>query len=258
MEQDRERTREVLASRRERRRKRSLQERLEDSLGITLDATEGLDHKGLENSLVVRSETIVAAMLPTGHSVGGGVGLEVEVRRGSRVDDGDVNEGEVVREVELQVRMHPGQGEVSRLQEAGQPQPVRSRGKERGDRVVASSDGEGLEKATGEEVGGVGGKESTTGARARERVMGRETEAQTRGEGKGVAVKSVTRKRGNGLEPEGCSVGSKGREPGASASIGSGVERKESHAVELSGDTTLQVRWRLDGKETKKGKERKT
>ena len=174
MEQDRERTREVLASRRERRRKRSLQERLEDSLGITLDATEGLDHKGLEDRLVVRSETIVAAMLPTGHSVGGGVRLEVEVRRGSGVDNGDVNEGEVVREVELQVRMHPGQGEVSRLQEAGQPQPVRSRGKERGDRVVASSDGEGLEKATGEEVGGVGGKRASQAQeRGRESWEGR-------------------------------------------------------------------------------------
>ena len=72
-----------------------------------------------------------------------------------------------------------------------------------------------------------------------------------------MAVKSVTRKRGNGLEPEGGSVGGKGREPGASASIGSGVERKESHAVELSGDTTCRRGGGWTAKKQRKAKSEK-
>ena len=126
----------------------------------------------------------------------------MEVGSGGRVDDGDVDESEIVREVELKIRADAREAEVWGLQKAGDPKPVSSQREVGSDSVVTSSDSERSEKQAGKKVSRVGSKPVATGAEGRKVVVRGKTETKARSKSEGVVRESVAELRRRGLQPE--------------------------------------------------------
>lgn len=101
-------------------------EGLEDGLGRRHDAAEGLEDERYKPTFTVSSELSVANTFRLRSAFCHTTRRKVEVGVGSWVDDGDVDEGEVVREVKLEVRAHVREAEIRGLQEAGNPESVGS------------------------------------------------------------------------------------------------------------------------------------
>lgn len=154
-------------------------EGLEEGLGRALDTAEGLEDKRHKPAFVVSSELVVAGAFRQRSVFSRLTRSAVEVGGSSRMDDGDIDESEVVRKVKLKVRAITREAKVWGLQEAGNPKPVSRLREVDSDSVVTSSDRERPEELAGEEVSRVVSKLVATGAGGRKVVVGRKAEAQT-------------------------------------------------------------------------------
>jgi hypothetical protein len=153
-------------------------EGLEKRPSLTMDATERLENKGYKPTLVFGSKLVVVIVLHLCTVTSGLARSAVEVGGGRGVDDRDVNEGEVVRKVELEVRAIARETKVWGLQKAGNPQIVSSRREVGSDKFVASGNGERSEELAGEKVGRVSSKPVATGAGGRKVVVRGKTKTQ--------------------------------------------------------------------------------
>ena len=95
------------------------------------------------------------------------------------MDDGDVDEGEIVRRCRDLGERERGRG-LGKLQKAGDPKPVSSQREVGSDSVVTSSDSERSEKQAGEKVSRVSSKPVGTGAEGRKVVVRGKTETKAR------------------------------------------------------------------------------
>ena len=96
-------------------------EGLEENLSRALDTAEGLEDKRHKPALVVSSELVVTGAFRQSSALSRLTRSTTEVRGSSGVDDGDIDESEVVRKVELKVRAVTGEAEVRGLQETWNP-----------------------------------------------------------------------------------------------------------------------------------------
>lgn len=92
---------------------------LEERLRLRLHSSKGLHDKRHKPCLVIRSNGVISPVLVLVTALGSTRGREVG--GGGRVDDGDVNMDEVVREVQLQVRVFTRESQIRRLKERGNP-----------------------------------------------------------------------------------------------------------------------------------------
>ena len=208
LQENGERARGELRSRREKleRRVRLEAEGLEEGLGRRVDGTEGLQNKGHKPALVLGSQLVITTVLNTSTVVSSLARSTVEVGVGSRMDDGDVHEGEVVGKVELEIWSGTRETQIGRLQEAGNAKLVGSSREERRHSVVAGGDRERSEELAGEEVSRVSSKPDSTRAERRQVVVRGKTETQARGKSKGVVREGVGELGGSGLQPKGRAI----------------------------------------------------
>lgn len=209
LEQDTERASEVLPRWGEGGVTRSLHQSLENSLRVFLDAAKRLQNKRPKGSLVFCSKTVIFGMLEVISASRSSLRPETEIGVSSRMDHSDIEEGEVVGKVQLKVRMGAGDGEIGRLEEAGDAELIGGRAEERSDGVMTGGDRERLEELAGEEMRRIVGEKVAAGAGARKVVMRGQAKAQAGGEGESVVVEGVAELRREGLKPEGGTVGTK-------------------------------------------------